>query len=258
MVMFQKKFASRTKNFRRKGPQKKPVHPIQAAAKWRPHFSGSYDWRDHSGQATAVENMPDGFIIIDDMNISGYPGRRLPQGLMVGQWAQLSGSGVACLPDRMEVFGSFMMSDAEHIEHVGSGVKFHEYAKLQNLPKLQRIGDGFSVRKWLELRDCPALEYLPDNIFVGNVLRIEGCQNLRKLPKGMTVGCLEIINCPNIEAIPDDIEFVGTGLLRDKVRVKDCGNPDLMIPETYFERDLVRYLPHPHPAAPDLSGPTPL
>lgn len=214
-----------------------------AAAKWCPHLTGPYQWRDHEGQNTALDRLPDGFILLDSMDLSDYPGQRLPQGLIVGQWAMLNGSQITSISEQTEVYGSFTAQGARSLETIEQNVRFFDNATLQDLPRLRCVEPGFAVQKWLTIKNCPNLEALPEGLAVGSSLHIQGCESLRELPRGMKIARLEIVDCPNIQSIPDDIEFVGTGYIYDKIGVGYCGNSALSVPETYFERDLVRYLP---------------
>jgi hypothetical protein len=152
-----------------------------------------------------LTELPSNLEILNNLNLDECSGlRALPKGLLIGGTLSLKNcDGLTVLTEEFST---------------GRGLRIERCANLTTLPE---VIDAFDM----EIISCDGLTELPEMLYAGRLiikdclslrltrpvraldLKIENCPNLDSIPPvyRMLDSCVEVINCPGLSALPEEM-----------------------------------------------------
>src|SRR5579862_6038413 len=114
-------------------------------------------------------------------------------------------SGTA--PDGLIVTGNLALYDQPDLTRLPDGLQVNGQLYLRNCPQLRALPNGLHCNE-LEIEDIP-ITTLPADLCVTSNLSLgtwRGVANLETLPAGLSVQTLIVHNCPQLQALPADLQ----------------------------------------------------
>ncbi len=158
-------------------------------------------------------------------------------------------SALVALPPGIELGGSLRLRDCSSLRDVPPDLCTGQNLELQRVSALQRMPERVITKGHLEITGPGALLALPQTIHCGGNLKLEvnlGCpggleelrvaghasirsERLRFLPRGTRIGGhLKLMDCPDLEALPDDLQVHGNLIIRGCSSLRRWGSGSMI------------------------------
>jgi hypothetical protein len=179
----------------------------------------------------AQQQAPDGLRVEGVLDYSMKSGRVLPRSFPKGLQVDvldLSDRELESLPDKLSAYELVLTGST--IRTLPADLKVQVRLDVSRCDRLESLPEGLTVGT-LNLRGCNALRALPERLDVwfldlsgcwafehwpqvarirSGRLQLRGCTAIRQLPAYLgTLAALNVCDCPNLIALPDDLVVTG-------------------------------------------------
>lgn len=152
---------------------------------------------------TKVEKLPE-TMAVKRLNLNGCPSlSELPAGLHVRE-LKLDAIPLTRWPDDLHIDQRLTIENCPWLTELPEGIDVLDELVIRGCPNLRSLPANLRVRQRFDLSGCASLETIPESLARVPVLILRDCTGLTRLPENLEVNFLDLGNCLNLEALPEN------------------------------------------------------
>jgi hypothetical protein len=168
-----------------------------------------------------IGNLKPNQVISGTLDLYALPFERLPEGLVVKGYLDVSLSRIKEIPKGLRVSRGLVANNCCQLQRVSNDVKIGGDAAINDCGIFGVIGAGFQIDGNFNLNHCDTIFSLPSDMSAGKSIVISHCKNLISISEYLTVhDDIALIACNNLEKISKRLAVSGSVIIQSCSKLK--------------------------------------